>query len=302
MSTPLQEVEQFLNDVVLDVSKAALRSPQLDDMHESDAEIYLFLYVYFKKASIKQRKEDTIAVTRDAVSFVLQNVLAKNIAIGAAQSKKSLQAPQPEQYCQTNDSPVMQQRTLREVLIGAKINVSAFSEVVEMCRFVDNAQKCQTPFGAVNLYHFVAVFITLQPTHRLFDLVVTVWEAADIPEHIKLKIFFVWSIVDAQNREALRDLCKACSERPGMSTAMMLEFHPAVESIGTAKYSTHTAVGGRTTVAPRTVVHDENEEGVAALAIQPNAGAVVARHNDDDDSDDDGRTAEDKAFWADLVS
>lgn len=308
-----EEVERFLNELVLDASKAALKSPQLDEMHENDAEIYLFLYIYFQKASIRQRREDSIAISKEGANSLLQSVLTKALALPPSVSTKPkiVASSDGKQYSKLDDGvPLVQQRLLREQLSSLKpascVNLAAFADVVEMCRWIDQQLGLPNVFGAVNIVTFVAVYLTLTPTRRLFDLIELVWKSVSIPESVRIKIFFTWSVVDAVNREALVELCDALESRPGLNIPMILEFFPHVEHINTARYRSirnHATGLSVTASAPKTAVHDADEE-VVVLSPPQNA-PIVVHHNEadgDDDDEDDGRTDEDRAFWAALVS
>lgn len=323
------DIEGFLNDLVLDVSKAALKSHQLDDMHtdESNTEIYLFLYIFFQRAALRQKREDSIASSQAAITAVLRNVLAPALAQSSAPALLkgkgvSSVSQRGALSRQTHDAPMVQQRALREQLQSIRPpstpNLSAFSEVIEVCRFVDQQLGHPTVFGAVNLLHFVAIFVTLMPHRRLFELIQLVWESTEIPEARRVQVFYIWSVVDRQNREALLELCDHLEARPGLSIPMLLEFFPDAEHINTSKYpqGKHggtSGVGGSNQRATssavtsgRSIVHSESDVGTTTAPVAP---PVVVNHdgldnNDDDGSadDDDGRTDEDRAFWADLVS
>jgi hypothetical protein len=311
------KVEGFLNDLVLDVSKAALKSSQLDDMHDSDTEIYLFLYIFFQRAALRQKREDSIAASRDAITAVLKQVLAPALQSASQVSRASKggalsTGTASVSYERTGDAPIVQQRALREQLQSIPApctpNLSAFAEVVEMCRFIDQQQGHPTVFGAVNLLHFVAVFVTLMPHRRLFELIELIWNTMEIPEARRVQMFYVWSVVDRQNREALRELCAHLTSRPGLTIPMLLEFFPNAEHINTSKFPKSAATSSlqplkasASSVAAvttgRAIVHSESDEGVVAPVVVQYGAADNA-----DEVDDDGRTDEDRAFWSNLVS
>lgn len=329
------EVEGFLNDLVLDVSKAALKSHQLDDMHESDTEIYLFLYIFFQRAAMRQKREDSIAASEEAIRAVLKRILvpalaqassaaARPTAKVAAAAAASQSQKQPS-YCKTGDAPLVQQRVLREQLqsMSPSPNLTAFSEVVEVCRFVDQQLGAPSVFGSVNLLHFVAVFVTLMPHRRLFELIQLIWETADIPEARRVQLFYIWSVVDKQNREALVELCEHFEARPGLTIPMLLEFFPNAEHINTSKYPRSaanlqqqqpvtTTLVSRPVVSTtsavssgKSIVHSEDDSGIVSVDVQQQPTTVVKYDENegvDDDEEDDGRTDEDRAFWADLVA
>jgi hypothetical protein len=319
------EVEGFLNDLVLDVSKAALKSQQLDDMHESDTEIYLFLYIFFQRAAMRQKREDAIAASEGAIRAVLRQVLVPALAQASSATRPSAKAavtsaaqPAVPSYRKTSDAPIVQQRTLREQLqsLSPSPNLTAFAEVVEVCRFVDQQLGVPSVFGSVNLVHFVAVFVTLMPHRRLFELIRLIWEMSDIPEARRVQIFYVWSVVDKQNRDALVELCEHFETRPGLTIPILLEFFPNAENINTSKYprslsyqqeqpaaAARPALSTSAITSGKSIVHSEDDSGVCAASAAPLVVKYGEHEGDhDDDEYDDGRTDEDRAFWADLVA
>lgn len=204
----LQDLQSFLSKTISEVGRAVLRSSDGDlaDMHADNFHLHLFLYSYFKKKSIEQRKIDAIAIDGTTARILLHNVLLPSLA-GGPSAKKYTQldvatAGRTEYY------PLVPQRTLREMIAGQKVVLDAFSEVVEACGHVDAVQgHKKAGFGVVNVLHFVAIAITLVPTDGVHEMLSMVLDDADLPLAVKYKIVFIWSLIDTANADVLRGVC-----------------------------------------------------------------------------------------------
>ena len=289
-------VESFLNELTVDVAKEVLRCPHLEALHQSDTELYLFLYVYFQKLAIQQKHERSIAISKADVSQVLSLVLVKQLA-SASQAGVS-------RIAKTKDVFV-QQRALRDQLTSLKINCSAFAEVVEVARLLD--QKCgvTVPFGAVHLMHFVAVFITLCNVKLLFELVELVLDCRGLDHADKVRLVELWATIDTVNGDALRDVCHTMADHPNITAPLLLELMPSAQDIHTEKYQPSAKVQ-----PPKVVEHSADEE-VAVLDPNPVTGSAqpIRTEQGDGGGDEDEfsgdeemqRSEEDKAFWANLA-
>lgn len=341
-------VEGYLNELVLDVSKAVLRHPDLELFHEDDTELYLYLYVYFQRLATQQHHEDAIAITTENVRQLLHGVLLRNLAGTRAipsvpPAELSAGGREKELYLwwrATHMAPMVQQRVLREQLTQLKLNVAAFGEVVEMCRYIDEMQRAEqgasaapAPFGSVNLLHFVAVFMTLAPTRTLFDLISVLFLEVDVPQlhptrhclpqqllndAIKVKILHCWALVDRTNRDALEAVCNTLAAHPNLTLPLLLELHPSAKAISTAEYIAPPSVAssgtsGLTTQHQgsqvRVVAHTEDEEPVdllAALGQMPPCSGDEGEEVGDEGCEPHAvhvqRSAEEEQFWAQLVS
>jgi hypothetical protein len=283
-------VEAYLNELAVDVAKEVLRCPNLSALHESDTELYLFLYVYFQRLAIQQRHERSIAIQKDDVKTVLSSVLAKQIPPPTTTAALSKRGP-------ASRDVFVQQRTLRDQLTSLRINCAAFAEVIEVTRLLD--QKCgvSTPFGAVQLLHFTAVFITLCSTKFLFDLIQLVVDCSALEDSDKIRIIELWAMIDSVNSEALLEVCQTMRTHPNITSPLLLELMPAVQNIHTEKYQP----------VPKTnavkIVHHSAEEEAAETAIGIAPGPLVDVGGDQDEDEDPAiqQSAEDRAFWANLA-
>ncbi len=278
----------------MDVAKEVLRCPNLDALHQSDAELYLFLYVYFQRLAIQQKHERSIAISMDDVKNVLSSVLAKqlpppltnNNSRGAAAGLKQ-QGPS-----HTSKDVFLQQRALRDQLTSLRINCTAFGEVMEVTRLLD--QKCgvSTPFGAVQLLHFTAVFITLCSTRCLFDLIAAVVDCKPLDDPEKLRILELWAMIDAVNAAPLLAVCGLMRSHPGITSPLLLELMPSVQHVHTEKYQPAPITGSD---GPRIVQHCADDVGAETVAGLATVGTAA------EEDPELVQSAEDRAFWANLA-
>jgi hypothetical protein len=140
--------------------------------------------------------------------------------------------------------------------------------------------------------------MTLCPVKSLFELVEVVVSNAKLPDPLKWKIFYLWSLIDAENRPGLRTLCRVVHSHPGITVPLLLEIFPMAANLHSPAY--RNPVEGSTAVPPpRQIVHAEDAEA-AISSSQPEGNAEDSEAIDDDLSH--LRSAEDREFWSKLVS
>jgi len=346
---------EHLQELCLDLARATLRSPDIALFHESDHALYTHLADYFEHLKDRQAHEAAIAVTRAHAAFALRDVYANahqsaaatNLAERSAMKALQESAASPStssdeaaellaRVANTAAGPLISQRSLREQLQAAGVNVAALSEVLELARFLDQRFGHTVPFGQVNLVHATAVLITLVPCDSLFDLIELVFDAlpptrgapgpdgrpgsargtplyraADLE---KIRLFHCWAAIDEENAAALRDLQLALLNRPNSTLPLLLEVMPSLRHIHTAAHE--AAVAAESTKGRVVEYNDGDATTAGASAAAPtSSGPVVASYDedadpaaaasDDDDGEDDGAAEappEASAFWSALVA
>ena len=210
----MEEVQQFFSETFLDVSRRALLSPYLADMHNSDTDIYLELYAYFKKRAIQQRREKAICISRESGVKLLRHVLLSNLVgqtnplTKAVKASPSWLAYNPQRPLDHTVYPTITQRSLKDQLQLHKVNTESFAEALELCRRVDQKSGAGEPatFGTVNLIVFVAVALTLVPAGSVEEVVgqlLGMCAEAEVPLPLIVHIVNVWQLLDSQNQASL---------------------------------------------------------------------------------------------------
>lgn len=320
------QLQATLQELCLQVSRAALRADDLPRMHRGDKAIYEFLSKYFTDLSERQAHEDAVTIGDKDVEYVLHDVYgtAALSASTAADRLKlaQLHQPQPqndEEYAlmhravtDTGSGPFVSQRALRTQLQQRGVNVAGIGEAIELCRYLDDKQGAAVPVGQVNLTHFAAVFVTMMPVPQLSDLIAAVFaalpptagptkgpggrpgSARGRPEYRaadlhKIRLFHCWSVIDAANRDALQRIVKELIMTPNLTMPLLLDRHPAARAVHTPAYASALgAEGGTTTVAE----HREDAEPMA-FGAPGGGGPVVAAHDPDEVPDSAGGAADD---------
>jgi hypothetical protein len=348
------KVHEHLQTLCLDMARETLHSEDLELFHQSDQALYTFLADYFERIKDRQRHEDSIAITAANCTYVLRDLFGQGHLASAATNlaerkamevlKQVLPADVPDDDEQiitaletvrsTAAGPLMSQRTLREHLQQANVNVSALSEVLELCRLLDTRFQHSVPFGQVNVCHAAAVLCTLLPCRTLYDLLshvfdalpptrgsatgpdgrpgsargTAVYRAADLQ---KIRIFHCWATIDSVNAASLQRLQVCLLRRSNLTLPLLVDFMPSLRHIDSIAHGAAVAAEG---AQGKTVVYGESDAPAAAAG--PAAVASYSEHDDgprghhDEGSDGDGEEEGDdgpidesaNAFWSALVS
>lgn len=312
----MNEIEDAVNAVVMDVTKAVLHSKELASFHTEPAKMYMFLSKYFQQAAEQEAHETSIAITQGCAKKLLV-FLEKSITTTEAAHHRMRTAVGHSgendvgAILSTSSGPFLSHRIIREKLAALKINNTAFAEVVDVCRYLDQVQGVTVPFGAVNLWHFVVVYITLCRVDSLFDLIALVIEffsgGCKFTTNDAIKFFHLWATIDATNRSAFEALINLLLSHPGLNVALLLELFPGIRYINTPQYQP-PAPADRSGVIVSHNPDDEEANGNASNEgnSSPKVGAAV-----DDDQDTSSTDAEaeaeldehvDREFWTQLVS
>jgi len=296
MTSARQQYEAAVQEVVLELSRAVLHSPQLDEFHQSPAALYHFLGEYFTLLAEQQLRQKELSISKQDVHTLLRDILTPKLRLTAATGLNTKKA------ASLDNLPFVAIRELREQLSSLRINVAGLSEVVELTRCVERLAPSVTaaPLGSVNLMYFAAIFVTLCPVDTLAELIEVIVDSKDVNNEQKLRIFNIWSLLDEPNRTALDDLTRKLQDTPGMTMPLLRELFPQVQDIHTERYQSPAAVGGssRTTVM---AVHSA-DDGPSVVEGADASSDCPRSDSDEEECEGDMRTDEDRQFWKDLVS
>jgi hypothetical protein len=330
---------EHLKALCLDMARETLRSDELATFHQSDRALYTHLADYFENMKERQTHEDAIAITPQSAHFVLRDVFGQahlsSCTLNLAEKKalSALQAATPstdaalsamlQTVADTGAGPYASQRQVREQLQAAKVNVSALSEVLELCRLLDTRFGHSVPFGQVNVTHVAAVLCTLLPCKNLFELITGVFEALPptkggpgpdgrpgsargsavyrASDLQKIRVFHCWAAIDTENAPALRRLQLCLLQRPNLTLPLLLDAMPSIRLIGTIGSDNAAVAEGQQN---RVVVYGDDDvvsTSVAGPKVAAYSEDAEPSNNEDDDEEGDGGGGGD-AFWQALVA
>jgi hypothetical protein len=299
-----------LNKIVLGLTKAVMKEQdRMEEFCEQPAALYEHLSNYF----VTLMEEQTQAMEYGMEPKELIDVFSA-VLFPALRSADFVHVPNEQQTSfDTSKGPYMPQKALKDGLQRSRAKLGAFPEVLEMCRFLDYLQSTTTPFGAVNVIHFTAVYLTLTRL-PLYELIRLSWELLDEP--IRLKVFHLWCLIDSTNREGLEYLINIILDHPHLTFPLLLEVYPQIQQIGTPSFVAPVMPSGQSDKVPTEVVYGEDDcpkpvtsskgelsaPHVAPMPTKELTTSADVEGTEGLDDDIDEAAQGDRDFWNALVS
>ncbi|KAH9593430.1 hypothetical protein LSM04_005039 [Trypanosoma melophagium] len=194
------------------MSRALLRHPQFPSFRDNPRAMYTALYDFFTQWSARQHRATALALSTAQVMSLLQygeSTIRRAAVAGSALARARTAAEL------VAASPLISVEALTRELqcLQVRVVLTPVAEVLELARFLDDAQQLRTPFGAVNLVHLMAIGASLSPAPDMKTILLRV--AAGLEHHLLCAaIFHEWSIIDKINSEDLRTLSQALQQAP----------------------------------------------------------------------------------------
>ncbi|ORC89277.1 uncharacterized protein TM35_000132810 [Trypanosoma theileri] len=194
------------------MSRTLLRHPQLPSFHNDPRAMYTALHDFFTQWSARQQRAAALALSTAQVMSLLQ--YGESAIRRAAVAGSTLARAQTAAELVAASPLIAVEALTRELqCLPVRVVLTPVAEVLELARFLDDAQQLRTPFGAVNLVHIVAIGASLSPAPDMKTLLLRV--AAGLEHHLLCAaIFHEWSLIDKINSEGLRTLSQALQQAP----------------------------------------------------------------------------------------
>ncbi|RNF03162.1 uncharacterized protein Tco025E_08239 [Trypanosoma conorhini] len=194
------------------MSRALLRHPQLSSFCGNPRAMYEALHEFFAQWSARQQRASSLSLTVEQATKLLQygeSTIRRVALVGSALARARTAAEL------IAAAPLISMEALKRELdgLGVQVGLLPLAEIVELARVIDDAQGLATPFGALNLVHLVSLSAALCPAPELGTLLLMVSTSL----HHRLlcaAVFYEWSLVDAPNAPALRELSQRVEQVP----------------------------------------------------------------------------------------